>query len=115
LDHLPQAVDGEGFGGGDVAVAIQLAHADADVEPGVAVDEIVAAAPFEGVVAVTAEQNVSARPRHDSFRIDVRVHRPRYREAAAEQCLDAVKSVDTGPRQPVSGHIQLDLDLFLRP
>ena len=47
----------------DGRVAARLAHADARVEPGVAVDDVVAAAALDEVAAVAAEEDVAAGER----------------------------------------------------
>src|SRR3546814_11510420 len=71
-----------------------MTNADANVEPGIAVDEVVASAAFECVVAVTADQDVAARPGHHRFGIDAFGNGRD--DAAAKQIAHPVDSSDTG-------------------
>ncbi len=58
-DEIDHAVDGQDFRQGVVGRR-RIAHADAHVEPGIAIDQVVAAATFDDVAAVAAEDDVAA-------------------------------------------------------
>ena len=60
LHQLGHAVDGADLGAGAVDVR---AHADAHVQPAVAVDDVVAGAAFDDVAAVAAEDDVAGAER----------------------------------------------------
>src|SRR3546814_16412016 len=61
FDDLLQAVDGERLARRGISVFVEMTNADANVEPGIAVDEVVASAAFECVVAVTADRSEERR------------------------------------------------------
>ena len=62
-------------------VIVRVAHADAHVEPEIAVDQVVAAAAFDQVAAVAAEDDVARAERG---------------HAGAEEFLQAVDERDVG-------------------
>src|SRR3546814_19255926 len=80
-----------------------MPNADANVEPGIAVDEVVASAAFECVVAVTADQDVAARPSHHRFGIDAFGNGRD--DAAAKQIAHPVDSSDTGVGELMAPHV----------
>ncbi|MCY1382484.1 hypothetical protein D9M69_705070 [compost metagenome] len=75
-------------------------------------DEIVAAAAFNHIMAVSADQDVAGLERRDAFTVDTRPWL--LREQIPEQFLEAVDSVDARPGQHMIGHVELDFDLLRR-
>src|SRR3546814_9056393 len=75
-------------------------------------DLVVASASFECVVAVTADQDVAARPGHHRFGIDAFGNGRD--DAAAKQIAHPVDSSDTGVGEFMAPHVEFDLDLLGR-
>src|SRR3546814_20989099 len=89
-----------------------MTNADANVEPGIAVDEVVASAAFECVVAVTGDQDVAARPGHHRFGVDAFGNDRA--DAAAKPIAHPVDSSDTGVGEFIAPHVRFNLDLLGR-
>ena len=80
-EHLGHAVEAGDLGAGAVRIRT---HADAHVEPRVAVDQVVAAAAFDDVAAVAAEDDVAGREAASA--------------PAAKQFLQTVDKAEIGER-----------------